>query len=255
MAANAKPFILYDNRFADADPTATDTETDYDVLNLIDWRNYTFWQADSLGTKYVKVNCGSAKSVDTLAIGGHNFFTSSATVSLESSTNDSSWTERLAGFTVLSDDVIVKTLASASAQYWRLKIVTAAIAAKMGILAAGVRLDFEKYLNLNFDPDHQEIVADTEISKAGFLLGTTVRYYPRSINVSFKNLTAAWCKNTFYPAWVNHLSLMKPFFFAWDITNHPLEAYLVRLKDGSRLAMPYSPMLRTLNLDFVGIRE
>jgi len=255
MAANAKPLILYDNRFEDADPTATDTETDYNVLNLIDWRDYTFWQADSAGTKYIKVDCGAAATADTLAIAGHNFYTASANLSLASSTDDSCWTERVPEFTVDTDDVLMKTFTLVSVRYWRLKIVTAAVAAKMAILAVGQRLDFERYPYGDFDPDHEEIVADTEVSKAGYLLGTTIRHYPRSIGLQFKNLTPTWCKNSFYPAWVDHLSLMKPFFFAWEITNHPLEVYLVRLKDGSKLAMPYNPVRRSLNLDFVGIRE
>src|SRR3972149_307135 len=95
---NAKPLILYDNRFADGTPTATDTASEYDVLNIIDWKDFTFWQAASVGTKYLTINCGSAKVASALAILGHNYYMGSATISVESSVNGSAWTARLVGF-------------------------------------------------------------------------------------------------------------------------------------------------------------
>jgi hypothetical protein len=133
--------------------------------------------------------------------------------------------------------------------------VTSAVAAKMAIITVGERFTFERYPFGDFDPDEQGIEVETKRSKLGFLLGSTIGYYPRSINLQFKNLTPAWCKDTFYPVWVAHLSLMKPFFFAWEITNHPLEVYLVQLEENHKLNMPYNPVRRSLNLKFVGIRE
>jgi len=254
MATPAKPFILYDNRFADSIPTATNTDTDYDVLNIIDWRGYTYWQADNFGTVYVTINCGSSKNANTLMISGHNFFTAAATVSLESSTNGS-WTERVAGFTVTSNDTVGKIFTLAAGNYWRLKIVTASIAARIAILAVGVRMDFETGLQREFDADAQGIEAETKVSELAHPLGTVIKYYPRTVAARFKNLSPAWCANTFLPAWINHLSKLIPFFWAWEITGHPLEVYLVRLKDGHKLDMPYTGIRRSLNLDFVGVRE
>ena len=56
MPVNAKPILLFDNVFEDGTPTATDTASGYDVLNLIDWRNYTYWKAASAGTKHLTVD-------------------------------------------------------------------------------------------------------------------------------------------------------------------------------------------------------
>lgn len=255
MTANAKPFLLYDNRLEDGTPTATDTETGYDVLNLIDWREYTFWQADTFGTKYITIDCGAPVSADTLAVSGNNFYTASATISLESSADNATWTERLVGFTVTSDDVFAKTFTSASARYWRLKIITAAVAARMAILCIGIRLDMERYPQMMFDPDQQSPIVDSERSKVGYLLGNVINYHERQISASFKNLTPAWISSTFYPAWVDHLSLLKPFFFAWDITNHATEVYLVALKSGSKLSMPNTTYFRSVDLNMIGSRE
>ncbi len=93
MAANAKPFILYNNIYTLGTPTATDTAAGYDVSNIKDYRAFTLWRAASAGTKYLTINAGSAQNFDTLGILGHNFATASATVSVEHSTNGSSWTD------------------------------------------------------------------------------------------------------------------------------------------------------------------
>lgn len=46
---NGLPIILYDNRFADATPVASSTAVgDYHVLNLRDWRNFTWWKPASV---------------------------------------------------------------------------------------------------------------------------------------------------------------------------------------------------------------
>ncbi len=255
MASNAYPCILYDNRFLDAVPTATNTETGYDVANVTDLREYTWWQADASGTIYVTVNCGSPKAADSLAVIGHNLFTATATVSVEWSANGADWTECLAGFTPADDKAFFKTWVSASKQYWRLKIVTGAVAARIAVLLIGARLDFTRYPSGDFDPDGEEIVADSSISKAGYLLGSTIRFYQRAISAKFNNLTPTWIHDTFLPAYVAHLSLLKPFFFVWDRTNHADEVFYGCLQAGNKLSVPYSPYRRSLALDMIGRRE
>lgn len=255
MALNAYPCLLYDNRFLDASPTATDTESGYDVANVTDLRPYTWWQADDLGTKYITVDCGSAKAADSLAVIGHNLYTATATVSVEWSANGADWTEVLAGFTPADDKAFFKTWASASKQYWRLKLVTAAVAPRVAVALIGARLDFTRYPDGGFDPDGEEILADSSLSKAGYLLGSTIRFYQREMSVRFKGLTPAFIHDSFLPAYVAHLSLLKPFFFVWDRTNHSDEVFFGALQAGNKLSMPYDPFRRSLTLDMVGRRE
>ena len=119
------PIILYDNRLTDGTPAATDTAAGYDILNILDLRTYTQWKAASSGTKYITIDCGSAKSADCLAVIGHNLYTAGATVSVESSSDNATWTQRLAGFTPTSDKAFMKLFVSASARYWRIKIINA----------------------------------------------------------------------------------------------------------------------------------
>src|SRR3990172_4071855 len=120
--------ILADNRFLDGTPTATDTAAGYNVLFIRDYKTFTSWKAASVGTKYLTVDCATAKSADCIAFVGHNFGTGGATISVESSATGA-WageqTERLAPFTVNDDKAALRTFASASDRYWRVKIVSA----------------------------------------------------------------------------------------------------------------------------------
>lgn len=255
MSLNSKPQILFDNRFLDATPTATDTAADYDVLNIRDLRAYTFWKAASAGIKYITINCGTAKNASGLGIAGHNFKTIGAAVSVESSPDNTTWTERLAPFIPANDFALMKVFTEVSAQYWRVKLGAGSAAPYIAILILGTPLVFERYLIGDFDPDGQEIMAQSTNSKTGHLLGTTINYIRRNVSARWSLLTPAWIKNYFLPAWNAHLAWIRPFFWAWEITNHPDEVYWVRLNAESVLAMPYDPVRRSLSLDFEGLNE
>ena len=43
------PMILYDNRFLDGIPMATDTSAGFSALNVVDLKTFTFWQAGEPG--------------------------------------------------------------------------------------------------------------------------------------------------------------------------------------------------------------
>jgi hypothetical protein len=250
-----KPILLYDNRFIDGTITATDTAADYDVNNIKDLRAYTFWKAASAGTKYLTVDCGSEKSADSLGIIGHNLFTAGAMLSVESSSDGSVYTERLAAFTPSSDKTVLKTFSSVSARYWRIKIVTATVAPQLAVVMLGQRITFERYLQAPFDPAPEKIEGDSQRSKTGNLLGSVVYYHSMKISADFKNVTPAWIRDTFKPAWDGHLSLLKPFFFAWDPESHPDEVFFVKVPENFELRLPYEGVRRSLRLEFEGVKE
>ena len=256
MTANAKPMIIgHDNRFLDAAPSATDTAGGYDVANISDLRPYTWWKAASAGTKYLTVNCGENKSADSLAVIGHNLYTADAGVSVESSANGSDWTERLAAFTPASDRAFAKIFTTASAQYWRIKIVTAALAANIAVAIVGERMDFERYPAGPFDPARETLNAVSARSKHGHLIGAALANIAVDINAEFKMLTPAWIESDFRAVWDDHISQIKPFFFCWDLTNHATDVFFVCVPAEFTLSMPFDPYRRSLSLNMEGIKE
>lgn len=257
MAANAKPMILAENRLLDGTPTATDTATGFDVLNLRDLRPFTYWQANSSGTKYITVDCGTAKAADSLAMIGHNLYTADADVSVECSADNfaAETIEALAAFTPTSDRAFLKTFTERTKRYWRIKIVTASVAAKIGVLLLGSRLDFPRYPVGNFDPTPEKVNGIAARSKAGHMIGATLKNVSYSIRADFRALLPSWIDGTFRPLWDSYLSQLTPFFFSWDNENHPTDCRFVTIPEGFTLAMPYDPYRRSLSLQMEGIKE
>jgi hypothetical protein len=236
------PFILYDNRYLDGTPAATDTATGYDVNNIRDWRPYTFWMGSSLGTKYLTVNCGSAKAADSLFLLGHNLYTVGATISVECSSDNfaSDVTVALAGFTVTDNKAVIKTFASKTKQYWRIKLASCSAAPYLAVALLGARMDFPSPPESPFDPYNEGIEADAPRSVEGNLLESVVRYHPVEITAIFRILTRTWVLSTYRAFWDNHGKLLKPFAWCWDIVTYANLVHYLSLTPDARFSMPVS---------------
>jgi len=234
------PIILSDNRFLDGTPTATDTATGYDVLHISDLREYTEWKAASSGTKYLTVDCATAHSADALGIASHNLGTASATVSVESSSNGSSWTERLAGFAPTTDKPILKTFTTASARYWRVKIVTGSVAAQVAVCVLGVRMEFPFGPDAPFTPYVLSAKAESNRSKSAITLGVNYQHRTVKIAPSWTSVPVAFVDDYFIPFLNDHATKLEPFFFAADLTAYPADAFFVALSEGADSGTPKS---------------
>jgi hypothetical protein len=180
-------------------------------------------------------------AVDTLGISTHNLYTASATVSVEYSDDNSSWSVALAGFTSTSDRTLLKTFTSVQAPYWRVKIVTGAIAPYMGILAIGPQLLFPSSFAIGSGPVTPHsigIVASADVSKTGNPLGSSIRYKPITVSVTFPAQTYAWCLANLWPFFINHGSDLTPFFWAPDLTTFTGDIFLMRLTADSVYGLP-----------------
>src|SRR3990170_2717469 len=216
-----EPIILADNRFLDGTPTATDTAAGYDVLFIRDYKTFTSWKAASVGTKYLTVDCGSAKSADCIAFAGHNFGTGAALVSVESSDNGTDWTERIVPFAVVDDKAALRMFASVSARYWRAKIASPTIAPQVAVLLVGLRITFPYPPDAPFSPGKEGMEVSAARSRTGQLLGVDVRFKPYSIRAQWSDLSRTWVESYFLHFWENHASNLTPFFWAWDLGVYP----------------------------------
>jgi hypothetical protein len=257
------PFILYDNVFASG-VTATDTEGatgDYSVDYIYDLRPFTFWQADTFGTKYITMDAGSAVAVDTLAIYKHNLNTATATVSLESSTTGA-WggeeVEQIAGFIPSDDKAIVKIFTQATVRYWRIKIVTASVAPNMAVAMIGESLDFPVYPDSPFTRTNEQMNATAEIAKeGGHPLGVTQYYSPVSFPVSLTYPQTSWVDGDFKTFWDSHGKKGKPFFWVPNITEWATDIFFVWFPPGFSLNPSQSDTTNydSLALEFTGTSE
>lgn len=231
----AYPKILYDNRFKDATPVASSTATgNYNVLNLRDWRAFTWWKPATLPAT-VTVDCGSAKSADYLWVWGHDLFTNGCTIELRGSTDNFGASDVLViTKTPTSNKPFMVTVASASYRYWRVRI-TGSTAPSLAIVAAGAALDIPEYIKAGFDPLGRTVKGQANRSAGGFPMGRVVMYEDWSEDLRFDLLTWTWVRASFLPAWSAHIR-SDPFGYAWDPDGHADELYLLAAKDQFRAA-------------------
>lgn len=216
---NGLPLILYESRFKDAVPVASSTAAgDYNVLNLRDWRNFTWWKPAAIPAT-VTVNSGSAKAADYFFVYG-----GAGTYEAHHSNDNFVANDVTAGTIVLTKTGLgLVTFASISRQYWRMKLPSGAAPA-VAIAAIGAKLEFPRRLLQPFDPLAHTARGQVNDSEEGNPLGAVDAYDEWSQDIQLGKIDAGWVRNSFRPAWLAHLK-NEPFAFAWDPVDHITELY------------------------------
>jgi hypothetical protein len=244
------PRIYYDNRLSDGTPVASSTDAGYDVLNLRDFRPYTWWRPATLPAT-VTVDCGAPTAASSVAVWGHDLYSQASTFEVRGSTDNFSSSDVLVNtYTPTSNDPFVRQWSSVSYRYWRYRI-TGNTMPSIAIAVLGVPLEFPAYLEDGFDPLMRNPEGVSNRSIKGHVLGRVVEYEEWSEKLSFRLLTWAWLRSTWEPAWIDWLR-DNPFVFAWDSDSYPTELKLVVAKD--KFSTPHHPgSYADLSFDVVGI--
>jgi hypothetical protein len=225
------------------------------VLNLIDKRTYTLWKAASVGTKYITIDCTTAQTVDAVAIAGHNLKTADAIIGVQSSDDNANWTTRQVNFKAASNAPVMKIFTAASARYWRVYITTTSVIPYMGVLFLGEYLEMERWMDAPYDAYNETSNATIAESESGNLLGVLTSYVGKLIQARFSYITTGWYRYTFKNVWDTYIKYYYPFFWAWDIENHPDEIDYVRWKPGRAHSAPMDQIKQELTLTMEGIKE
>jgi hypothetical protein len=217
---NGLPIILYENRFKDAVPVASSTAAgDYNVLNVRDWRNFTWWKPNAAPST-VTVDCGSAKNADYGFV-----YAEAGTYEIRRSTDNFGASNELAGTIVLAKTGLgLVTFASVARRYYRLTVPAGTPA--VAIAAIGSKLEFPRRLLQPFDPLGHVARGQVNMSEEGNPLGAIDAFDEWQQEIQLRNIDRAWVLSTFRPAWLAHLK-NEPFGFAWDPVDHVTELYHV----------------------------
>lgn len=246
------PIIMYENYLTLASSinvSSTDSNPIYNKANLYDYRPYTFWKMGSASDQGVEVNFASAKSITALGIINHNL--SGCIISLkkvidEVETTVVSWTQS-------GNGNIFKTFSAQSASQFKLYISTAG-GKQIGLLMLGNYITFPYPPNTPYAPYEEAIIAENAISEGGYLLGSTVKYNPINLNATFEMISQSWVTSYFIPFWT-HAKALKPFIYAWDVTDYPNDIFFVWVKPDT--IQKYDKTLRdyvdVINLTMVGV--
>jgi len=209
---------------------ATTTATgDYLAAYIYNMLETNMWKAaNTTAPMYLTYDAGSGntKTADYLAIIGHNLNTIGATITLQYSTNGSTWSDAFTGVAPSSDNVYLKEWTDPGAKrYWRLRIAgTLSAAPYLTLCIWGSKTELD-YATAAFDPYEQEVKAAVGMSQGGYVTGVHAQYAERSLDLKFEDADSTLYNKV--KTWWD-TSGLKNFFVAWETANNPNDVYLMR---------------------------
>ena len=216
------PLLLHDNVIEGITPVATNEVTDFEGVNVNNWLLYNSWKPGVTGTQDLVFDLGSAKSVDTFCVYGHNLFTEGCSLTLSHSTDDISYTDAVAAFVVAGNGVIFKQFTSQSKRYWRIRITNCTVDAVISVAAMGVATALPEGMDLGFEPPvWGEVKNINSVSVNGNFLGRSNQPVPSKMRLKQSHVTEAFIRGD-WTTFIAHAQAL-PFFFTWDEINQPGE--------------------------------
>lgn len=236
--------------------TATSTAAGFSVNNLYNMKEVDSWKAnDTTDPCYVTVdtNACALTVADYVAFIGHNLGTINAAVTLQWSTDASSWTDLFTAVALRNDKAFLREFTNpGSKRYWRLKITGHSAAPQISILAFGLKTELD-YASSSFDPHAEDVEANINLTQGGCVAGVHTLYSERSMDLAFSDVslsigTQYFADGTYEAgdtttitaigsdtvslwdklrAWWD-TSGLKNFFVRWEANNAPDDIYLMR---------------------------
>lgn len=198
------PMVLYSNLYASGTVTASTETTDAVATNVATETTYDYWKPSALPA-WIKVDCGSAQTVNSFAIVAHNLGSSGATVDIQWSTNNVAWSTVMT--VVPTDDTPILCLFTGlSKRYWR-AYITGATVPYAGIVSAGQRLVLPGGVMPPYTPIWQAQTVEllTAKSLGGQFLGNRVLRQGAETSISLVSFSKSFAEVDLQPfkSWYN----------------------------------------------------
>ena len=209
--------------------TASDEATGFEKEYAYDLAQYTWWKQSASGTSWLRASFASAKSADYMAVWGHNLHSVGGSVKPQYSTDGgATWNDAAGAVAPVSGKLILIEFSSVSAANWRCLVTTSSGQSVIAGIQIGEITQMERGLRPGFAPP--TVAPDLEVkagrSEKGINIGTSVRYYGVSGDISLTNLTPEWVRSDLEPI-IDHLNSGYPAVFSWDSVNYSGEAVLI----------------------------
>lgn len=220
MTPPATPFALFNNLVSapGVTITASSSAAGFDPASVAQENTYQEWKAGSTSA-WLRVDFGSAKSLDTVALASLNLGTVGAKVQVQHSLDAVSWST-LATSATLTDNwpIAVMTAAPISARYIRFNFDQTPLPSApvvVGVVSAGLRLDFPGWLAPDFTRPADALTVEAQPSRSleGHYLGAIIRRKAGRLSPRLSPLSRAWTDANL-AAFRDHYDAARPFFFA-----------------------------------------
>lgn len=230
-AAGNYPRLYYHN-LVTADVLSSDQAAEGEpASNAANPSTYLKWRGENTTEQSLTVTFDAAKTVDYMAVAGHNFGSASLVVSFQYSDDGITWTD-LADATIPADDsALVQEFPSTFKRYFRVHFDGGSEAPAVGVLYLGQKLVLQRKIYVGHTPITLGLktTVSNGRSESGQFLGRVLRRQALMTQVDMKHVTPAWYRANMTPFVQASRSL--PFFFAWRPQSYPREVGYAWLMD------------------------
>jgi hypothetical protein len=231
-----KPCIGYDNllaRVADFSGTFVASADDgvHTKENLIDGKEFTYWNPGTSGTHYVGFTAPAAQEVNYVALHGHTMVAAGTTVNVKYKSGGTWYTAASAVPT--HNGPLMISFAPILSSEWRIEFVSSA-AFFVAIAYIGRSVVMERGCWTGLTPPWMGRVAEsiTSVSESGSLLGRSFRRKGVRFEMDFDFITQDFIRGEWMPFVLHAESL--PFFVQWNSLDFPSEAAFCWVNDASK---------------------
>lgn len=223
-------YFGFDNRAIGATLTASSAASGFEAVNATTWDTYSAWQPTSTSAQSYTIDLGSAASLDSFGIAGHNLFSCGATVELQHSPDGATWTTVVSAITVASDEPLFRRFAAVSKRYWKLNFTSTSIFTIANIFV-GVSFAMPKAQAYggSIAPYNKMNKAMSSRTRTGVLLGRSLKYLGGKLSFQFNNVDSSWVRSN-WEAFYDNL-MTQAFYVAYDTTNYPSEVAYAWVSD------------------------
>lgn len=248
------PRIGWHNLITTANISATQQAEDEPAVNLANPSTYLKWRGTSTATQSVFVTLSQAEEVNYFAIAKHNFGSTGATITFQSSTDATTWTDVTAPRVLSSDNVVIHEFDPVFARYFRLLIQPGTEAPSMAVMYIGEILVLQRRLYVGHTPltYGRSTTVSNGRSEAGQFLGRHMRREFLESTAEFQNITPTWYRQKFEP-FVEHATT-KPFFFAWRPSQYPNEVGYAWTTNDIRPSNARANGMMSMSIPMAGVR-
>jgi hypothetical protein len=139
-----------------------------------------------------------------------------------------------------TDKAILHSFTEQGGTKWRIQLSGCASAPQIGVLMLGSKLETEYLPESPVIPKSEGIKANVVDGENGAMLGVDMRFNDLMVSATYKYFTKSWLDSDYMTFWNNYGKLLKPFFFAWDLTNNSSDVFYGRIDETMRFSAPRS---------------
>lgn len=217
------PRIGYHNLITSTNVTADEEAEDEPASNIGNPSTYLRWRGETTADQSVYVTLTQAEEVNYFAIAKHNLGSTGATITFQSSTDGTTWTDVTDPRVLSSDNVVIHEFDAVFARYFRLFIEPGTEAPSLAVMYIGQIFVLQRRVYVGHTPFTygRSTTVSNGRSEAGQFLGRHLRREFRESSVDLQNITPTWYRQNFEP-FVEHATT-KPWFWSWRPSQYPDE--------------------------------